>query len=58
MNDAINRRDVLNGIGAAGVLIGLPRSVLASNTVHEILMLNKDPTILKKRCYFPLICLR
>ena len=48
MNDAINRRDVLNGIGAAGVLIGLPRSVLASNTVHEILMLNKDPNILKK----------
>ena len=52
MNDAINRRDVLNGIGAAGVLIGLPSSVLASNTVHEILMLNKDPNDPKKKMLF------
>ena len=43
MNVAINRRDVLSGIGAAGVLIGLPSNVFASTTVYEILMLNKDP---------------
>ena len=52
MNYAINRRDVLSGIGSTGVLIGLPSSVLASNTVHEILMLNKDPNDPKKKMLF------
>ena len=52
MNDAINRRGVLSGIGAAGVLIGLPSRVLASNTVHEILMLNKDPNNPKNKMLF------
>ena len=52
MNYAINRRGVLSGIGAAGVLIGLPSSILASNTVHEILMLNKDPNDPKKKMLF------
>ncbi len=52
MNYAINRRDVLRGVGSSGVLIGLPTSVLASNAVHEILMLNKDLKDPKKKMLF------
>ena len=54
MTDTINRRDALIGIGSAAALTAVPINVFAAShaTVHEVLMLNKDPDDPSKKMLF------
>ena len=54
MKHAINRRDAIIGMGSAAVLNTVPLNVFAGShaTVHEVLMLNKDPDDPKKKMLF------
>ena len=54
MKDAINRRNALIGMGATVALTAAPLNVFAAShaTVHEVLMLNKDPDDSSKKMLF------
>jgi pseudoazurin len=54
MKHAISRRDAIIGMGSAAALTAVPLNVFAAShaTVHEVLMLNKDPDDPKKKMLF------
>ena len=54
MKHEINRRDAIIWMGSAAALTAVPLNVYAAShaTVHEVLMLNKDPDDPKKKMLF------